>query len=402
MRAGAILLALIVGCSRSPAGGEPAAASSGASRAASAAPPARASAAPDASAVPADHDPSLVPPAADTSVRSSGDLVWVVAWRPNGKSFFASSGKVAASFPAGPGPVVPLVGGGDRPVVGATFTRDGKRLATVDDAGAIRSWDPSTGRLVAELPGAVAGEVHALAFSPDGRLLAAAGSAATVWNVDKKTRLCTTEPAWIFDLAFTPDAGSLVTTGAGAMARWDAATCASKVQGGAPTGGTFGSWVAPDGTHLAAAAPDGHGLAVYAGRDLRAIDTLAHSFGCRDHIGPVRFSRDGQILLASGYRRWFKSFRVASWKTIGAYDVPDADGVDLFVMFDDGERLLVSREGRGELVSVPSKSVAFAVDLAGVVAVDVSWDGRFFAGVGSAGARVWDAATGKVVVTHAM
>src|SRR5262249_8464626 len=98
--------------------------------------------------------------------------------------------------------------------------------------------------------------------------------------------------------------------------------------------------------------PDGHGLSVYDGRSFAAIEMLAQSAGCKDHVGPVRFSRDGEILLATGSNRWFRSFRMASLKTIAAYDLPRPDEVTQLVMFDDGERLLVVRGDKGELVSL--------------------------------------------------
>jgi hypothetical protein len=223
---------------------------------------------------------------------------------------------------------------------------------------------------------------------------------ARLLGVAKKKKLCSTEQAWAFDLAFTLDQGSLVTTGNGSMTRWSAATCAKEAEGGAPTGGTFGSWVSFGAKYVAAAAPDGHGLSLYEGRSFKGIDILAKSFGCRDHIGPARFSRDGEILLASGSYRWFRSFRLASKKTIAAYDIPKPDDVNDLLMFDDGERALVVRGDKGELVSAASKSIAYTMDLKGAKTFDLAWDMKHLLGASADAAYIWDTATGELVKSY--
>lgn len=290
--------------------------------------------------------------------------------------------------------------GHENAVVALSFSIKGDRLATVEEGGKVRIWDPSAGKLAAELPDAISGEVRAIAFSPDGALLVGAGSAATVWSVEKKKKACSTEEWPMFDVTFTPDQGSFVTTAAGMSARWDSATCAKKAEGSARTGGTFGSWVAPGAGYVAAAAPDGHGLSLYDGRSFKAIEVLATSFGCRDHVGPARFSRDGEVLLASGSYRWFRSIRMDSKKTIATYDVPRADEISQLVMFDDGERLLIIRGAKGELVSATSKSVAYEMDLKDAETFDLSWDMKRLLGAGKTTAYVWDTATGKLVKSY--
>jgi hypothetical protein len=75
------------------------------------------------------------------------------------------------------------------------FTPDGKHLATADKVGHIVVWETSTGRMVRELeaPGMYTwdpvarrhsiGGIRSLAFSPDGKLLAA-GGISKIGNVD--------------------------------------------------------------------------------------------------------------------------------------------------------------------------------------------------------------------------
>lgn len=320
----------------------------------------------------------------------------VVAWRPNGRAFAVGLGKKVSIVPIANGEARALP---DRktPVQALVFSVKGDRLAAVEEGGDVHVWDPSSGKLIADLSGGPPGEVTSIAFSDDGAKLAVASSAVAIWDVGRKKKLCALEESWGFQMAFTRDLGSLVTTGNGQSARWDAATCAKKATGFASTGGTFGSWVSPDGKYVAAAAPDGHGLELFDARGFQGVEKLAKSFGCKDHVGPARFSRDGEILLVSGTYQWFRSFRVDSRKTIASYDVPRAEEVSSIVFFDDGERLLVVRGDKGELVSATSKVVAYTLELKGATTFDISWDNHFLLGAGAGAAHVWDAATGKLV-----
>ena len=65
----------------------------------------------------------------------------------------------------------------------ARFRPDGAVLATVDDDNKIELWDPRTGSLLVESP-RIPTLVTQLAWSPDGRSLAIAGYAGTVWVWD--------------------------------------------------------------------------------------------------------------------------------------------------------------------------------------------------------------------------
>ena len=62
------------------------------------------------------------------------------------------------------------------------FSPDGRLLATAGSDGTARLWDPSTGKHRRTLTGHLA--VNSVAFSPDGRLLATAGDDGTarLWD----------------------------------------------------------------------------------------------------------------------------------------------------------------------------------------------------------------------------
>ena len=325
----------------------------------------------------------------------------VLAWRPNGKAFLAGIGKKLALIPVDgskprtfddfPGNINTLV-----------FSIKGDRFASNDATNDVRVWDSNSGKVIADLPDVPPGEINDVVFSDDGKLISAASSFAVIWDIDKKKKRCATAETIMHQIAFTRDQLSLVTTGVGNHARWDATTCEQKASGSAATGGTFGSWMSPDGKYAAAAAEDGHGLYLYETKVFQEIERLAKSDGCTDHVGPLHFSRDGEILLASGSFKWFRSFRMDSKKTIASYTVPQADELNFMIMFEDGERLLLGRKDKGELVSAVDKKVVLTIDLKGATSFDVSWDRRYLLGANSKEAFVWDTSTGKLVRSFSM
>jgi WD40 repeat protein len=78
-----------------------------------------------------------------------------------------------------------VLGTGGASAVG--FHPDSEILATVTDAD-VRLWDVMTGEVVAWLTGHPRGRSRAIAFSPDGRAVAAAGDQVSLWDVSVASR----------------------------------------------------------------------------------------------------------------------------------------------------------------------------------------------------------------------
>lgn len=143
-------------------------------------------------------------------------------------------------------------------MVDAAFSPDGKLLAGLSGLATLYLWDVATGEELLRFQ-AQTGLASAVAFSPDGTMLATAGAdGASVWSVPSGERVAAMRDAGrIGDVAFSPDGALIATAGDDGLARvWRSRTGQQVVALG---GRSAMSRIAfsPDGARLATSDVDG-------------------------------------------------------------------------------------------------------------------------------------------------
>lgn len=111
---------------------------------------------------------------------------------------------------------------------GMAVSPDGRRFSTGQDDGTIRTWDLSTGRLLATLKGHT-DAITSLAYSPDGRTLmsGSADRTARLWDpsTGRSIAILAGHTDAVIGVGFTPDSLNAITRSLdGTVSFWDVAT----------------------------------------------------------------------------------------------------------------------------------------------------------------------------------
>ncbi|HEX2314308.1 MAG TPA: hypothetical protein VHJ17_11260 [Thermomonospora sp.] len=198
---------------------------------------------------------------------------------------------------------VAVLTGHTRPVRNLAFSADGSTLAAgvvseSDAHVALRFWDVRTHRQIDEL---AVGGVGAIAYSPDGRLLAVAQPDRAVHLYDARTRtllrVLDAARTYTWSMAFTPDGRTLLTGGQDRAVRlWEAATGRLLATWSGHTQAVRAVAVSPDGRLLASGGNDGKIRLWSRGRSapVRVLDASG------DSLLSVAFTVSGETLIAAG------------------------------------------------------------------------------------------------------
>jgi WD40 repeat protein/transcriptional regulator with XRE-family HTH domain len=183
------------------------------------------------------------------------------------------------------------------------FSPDGRTLAAGAAGaagGAVRVWDVTGRRAVATL--STDAPVRAVAYAPDGRTLGSAGSDGTItlWRATGRYRPIVTFPGHgegINALAFSPDGRTLASGGSDHTVRlWDTAGHRHPAVLAGHTAEVLGVAFAPDGRTVASGGAD-RVVRLWDRTKLRATATLA---GTSDDVNAVSFTPDSTTVIGAG------------------------------------------------------------------------------------------------------
>ena len=191
------------------------------------------------------------------------------------------------------------------------FSPDGKTLVTGDDKGVTTVWEVATRRIAATLTTQAGtsdklppNPVSAVAFRPGGAVLATGDEGdATLWTVATgrvAARLGTPPFMTVFALAFSPDGGTLAADELdvaphGAVQLWDVRSGNPRLSHDVTANDPHSVAFSPDGAVLATG--DGDGAALWDAATGRPLAKLA---AASPPVSAVAFSPDGKTLAAGG------------------------------------------------------------------------------------------------------
>lgn len=195
-------------------------------------------------------------------------------------------------------------------VFSVAFSPNGKYLAAGDSIGEIRLWQVASGTQVAIFQGHV-NWVWSIAFSPDGQILASGSADGEVrfWKVDTGQCIYTLlgHGGRVWSVAFSPDGQTLASSGDDGEVRfWDTrkGRCLDTSLDHDKTVRTVA--FSPDGQVLASGSDDGCAR-LWQVRSGECLSTLKGHSRC---VRSVAFSPDGQILASGSSDRTVKLWNI--------------------------------------------------------------------------------------------
>ncbi|TWT77631.1 Serine/threonine-protein kinase PknD [Posidoniimonas polymericola] len=188
------------------------------------------------------------------------------------------------------------------PVEAVAYSPDGRLIASGDWGGRLIVRDAASGE--EQLSERLAQYVHSVAFSPDGKQLAAGCSDGVIHLLDvssgKRQRTLRGSEQGVLSVRFSPDGGRLVTAGYDSRVRlWDLNNGAKLQELQDHSWWVWSAGFSPDASQLVTASQDGKSIVYQWDGAKYAVLTVFDQ-----HEGPVyaaAFSPDGQRVATAGY-----------------------------------------------------------------------------------------------------
>ena len=284
----------------------------------------------------------------------------------------------------------------------ATFSPNGKTIATACVDRMVRLWDVNTGHEIRKFKGH-SNEIYAVAFSPNGKTVATGSDDKTLrtWDVEtgKQVLIMRGHTDYINQLIFSHDGKKIATASQDKTARiWDAKTGKEILQIKENSHSINSVVFSPDDKQIVMGSDD---------KTVRIWDTihgreLSQFTGHSQGVLSVTFSPDGLKLATASRDRTARIWDVVSRKELLQLSGHSNDVISV-AFSPDGQKLATgSRDGTARVwdALTGKELVQFKGHLYIVGSVAFSPDGQKLLTTGSDNtARIWEVATNREIVT---
>lgn len=290
--------------------------------------------------------------------------IGALAWRPDGKMLALGLYKEVRLTDPQSGKVLATLAGEAQEVRALAFSRDGKFLAAAGGlparGGEAKIWDVDSRQEVRTIRGHT-DCIYATAFSPDGKLLATSSydKLIKLWDVStgKEVRTLKDHIDAVYAIAFTPDGKRLVSAAADRGVKvWDVASGERLYTMSEPTDGLNTIALDPTGARVAAGGLD-KTIRIWSLAEKGA--TLVNSLiAHEDAILQILWSPDGKLLVSSSADKTIKIFKADDLTEVKTYD-RQPDWVLSLAFAPDGKSFAAGRyDGSLEIYPVSQTAPA--------------------------------------------
>ncbi len=274
--------------------------------------------------------------------------IFSMAWRPDGKMIALGGHKEVRLVDAATHKEIAKLAGHAADVRALAFSHDGKLLAAGGGlparSGEVKIWDIESRNAVATIQGH-SDCIYAVAFSPDGKQVATSSydKLIKLWDAAsaKEVRTFKDHIDAVYALAFTPDGKRIVSGAADRTVKvWDAATGERLYTMGEPIDGINSIALDPTGRMVAAGGVDKN-IRVWSLGERGA--TLLHTLiAHEDAILRLAWSPDGKVIASSAADRTIKLFQADELAEIKTY-AQQPDWVYALEFSPDGKSFAAGR-----------------------------------------------------------